>query len=119
MVEDEELKWEHITTAKHNLLNAITAWPEKLKLSLASFYLNLEALGATTANPRALVLYQATARRQWHAALKKDSTMTPFNISHINLELLTCFENQIRDHDYAALDKKASISSNSLKSSPH
>jgi len=104
--EDGELNWEQITAAKHNLLNAVMAWPEKLKFSLVAFYMNLEAAQSSTTNTRALILYQAVTRRLWHAALKGEAT--PFDIGHINLELLATLENQIRDHDYAALERKAS-----------
>jgi hypothetical protein len=73
---------------------------------LAEFYMNLEALKVPGANPRALILYQATARRLWHAALKGNGQ--PFNLAIINNGLLLRLENQIRDHDVEEIKDQVS-----------
>ena len=107
VISDEALTWEQIMTARHNILDAAGVWPEKHRLALAGFYMNLEALKATGSNSRALILYQATARRRWHSTLKGSGTA--FNLSIINETLLLKLENQIRDRDQQEMRKQASV----------
>ena len=59
-IDDEYLRWEQIMTARHKLCDAAAGWPENLRISLAAFYLNLEALRGNGINHRPLILYQAT-----------------------------------------------------------
>ena len=113
VIRDDALTWEQISTAQHNILNAATSWPEKHCVVLAKFFINLEALKATSSNPRALILYQAVSCQQWHAALKGQGQ--PFNLSIINSELLTKLENQIRDLNAQETQNQASKNS----SPPH
>ena len=109
VIQDEALPWEKIMSARHNLLlEAFSAgWPEKIRVALSEFYVNLEALGARGKNPRVLVLYHAIARRRWHAALK--GLGQPFNLSNINGALFTELENQIRESDNEEFRKQASF----------
>ena len=74
---------------------------------LAKFFMNLEALKATGLNSWALILYQATARRHWHASLK--GTGKPFNLATISTGLLMKLENQIRDRDQEEMQKQVSL----------
>ena len=102
VVEDENLSWDQIMIARHNLAVAIDSWPKKLRDSLLSFYLNIEAVrSAGSSNTRALILYHATARRLWHNALQGSGK--GFNITFINGELLADMENKIRDNDQRVL----------------
>ena len=103
---DEALSWEQIMTARHNILSSASMWPEKHRLALAEFFMNLEARKASGAKPRPLILYQATVRRRWHHALK--GVGQPFNIAIINNDLLAKLENEIRDQDHEEMKKQAS-----------
>ena len=107
-VTDEHLSWEQIMTARHTLISTTnrTGWPQKHTLALAEFYIRLEGLKAAGYNPRALILYQAVVRRQWHEALRQEGLA--FNLSLINENLLSKLENQIRDRDQEEILKKAS-----------
>jgi hypothetical protein len=118
-VEDKSLRWEQIMSACHNLCEAAADWPDKFKRSLATFFLNLKALKATGSNPCALILYQATARKTWHQALKGVGKL--FNLSNINQALLTEMENQIRDKDHKDLRIQVSNLTNqaSILFQPH
>lgn len=102
-VEDENLDWSQVCSAKHNILHATANWPQKYKVALASLFTNLEIKHSKGANPRTLVLYQAVVRRQWHAALRGE--VAPFDPGTINSGLIDRLENQIRDHDIAELKK--------------
>jgi hypothetical protein len=101
VISDEALTWDQILTARHNLLDAAAAWPDKHRVALAEFFMNLEALKATGSNVRTLILYQATARRLWHTALKGPGPC--FNLSIINKGLLNQLGDQIRDYDHEEL----------------
>jgi hypothetical protein len=107
-IADENLNWEQITTARHTLIATANrvGWPDKHTFALAGLYINLEALKAAGYNPRALILYHAVVRRQWHEAMKGRGT--PFNLSIVNEKLFGKLENQIRDHDQEELYRKAS-----------
>ena len=115
-IPDEHLTWEQITTARYTLIQTATrvGWPQKHTLALAEFYIRLEGLKAEGYNTRALLLYHAVVRRQWHETMRGQGK--PFNLSIINDGLFTKLENQIRDHDQEELLKKAS---NSCSSSQH
>lgn len=112
---DEHLTWEQIMTARHTLIQTANrvGWPQKHTFALAEFYIKLEGLKADGYNSRALLLYHAVVRRQWHEAMRGRGT--PFNLSIINETLLAKLENQIRDRDQEELLKKAS---GSYQSSP-
>jgi len=107
-VDDEHLSWEQIMTARHNIIATASraGWPDKHVRSLAELYIVLESRGATGSSTRALILYQAVVRRQWHAAMKGRGT--PFNVAKINEELLDRLNNQIRDQDLEETRKQAS-----------
>ena len=107
-ISDEQLTWEQIMTARHNLIDTLTqaAWPQDYIVSLAELYINLEGFKASGHNPRALILYHAVVRKQWHTALKGQSNI--FNVSIINEKLLNKLENQIRDQDQEDLRRQAS-----------
>lgn len=110
-IADEHLSWEQIMTARHTLITTANrvGWPDKYILSLAQFYMNLESLKSDGYNPRALILYHAVVRRQWHDTLKGRGTI--FNVSRINESLYTKLENQLRDRDQEDMLKKASKTS--------
>lgn len=103
---DESLSWEQIMTARHNILEAASKWPDAHRLAMAEFYFNLEALKATGSNARILILYHAVARRQWHTSLKGEDD--PFNIANISQDLLTKLESNLRDRDFDELQRQAS-----------
>ena len=103
-VHDEALSWEQIMTARHNIISSASMWPEKHRVALAEFFMNLEARKAAGSKPRPLILYQATVRRLWHHTLK--GAGQPFNIANINNGLLLKLENEIRDRDQEEILKK-------------
>lgn len=109
VIADEYLTWDQISTARHNILNAAAGWPDKHRIALAEFFMNLESLKATGTNPRYLIAYQAVSRRLWHSALKGPGH--PFNIANINQALMLKLENQIRDADHTDLRGQASNTS--------
>ena len=106
-VVDEYLSWEQIMTAWHTMVNITdrVGWNKKLTLALAQFYINLEGLKSDSYNPRALILYQAVVRKQWHKALKGRGHL--FNLSIINDELYVKLKNQIRDRDLEDFQQQA------------
>jgi len=97
VIPDEALSWEQITIARHNMLKAAASWPDEHRQVLANFFMNLESLSAEGSHPRALILYQATARRRWHGTLK--GLGDRFNLANISKPLLLSLENKIRDAD--------------------
>ena len=105
---DEKLSWDQISTARHNLIEAMVTngWPERLVVALAQLYLNLENLKATGKDPRSLIRYHAVVRRMWHTWLK--SRVGQFNVGLINETLLKGMEDEIRDLDLLDLRKQAS-----------
>ena len=105
---DEHLGWEQIMTARHTFINMVrqAGWAPHLIQAWAEFYIKLEGLKADGRNPRVLILYHATARRQWHQVRRPGAKR--FNLSLINTALLNTLENQIRDHDHEALQRQAS-----------
>ena len=103
---DESLSWDQISTARHNIVAAANAWPEKLKQSLADFFMNLEALVADGYDTRAIVQYQAVSRRRWHEAMLGEHQM--FNISHINMNLLANLKTEMQGLDIKDLQRQAS-----------
>jgi hypothetical protein len=105
VLNDEALSWEQIATARHNLLDAAAGWPEKHRRALAEFFMNLEALKASGSNTRALILYQAAARRRWHGTLK--GLGDRFNLANISKPLLLSIENKIRDQDQEDTQRQA------------
>lgn len=118
-VADEHLTWEQIMTARHTLIQTASrvGWPPKHTFALAGFYIKLESLKAEGYTPRALLLYHAVVRRQWHETMRGRGT--PFNLSIINEALFVKLENQIRDHDQEEILKKASNSRSSPKTPPN
>lgn len=107
VVEDEDLTWSQLLSARHNLIKATTGWPEKHKMAHAYFFVRLEELKAAGLDEKALVLYQAATRKRWHAALKGEGE--PFNISNINFTLLADFQNRVRDDEVKTLAKKVAV----------
>ena len=116
-IPDEHLSWEQVMTARHNLIQTAShvGWPRKHTITLAEFYIKLEGLKANGYNSRALLLYHAIVRRQWHETMRGRGT--PFNLSIINEALFAKLENQIRDRDQEELLKKASNSCPSSQAS--
>ena len=106
VLKDEQLSWDQIATARHKIINTASCWPEKYRMALAKFFMNLEAFKANGTNPRSLILYQAAVRRHWHTALKGSGK--PFNLANINEGLLLKLENQIRDQEHEEMQKQAS-----------
>ena len=106
---DENLTWDQIMTARHNLASAANqaGWPHKHTHAVVELYTNLERLKFEGYNTRALILYQAVARRAWYAALK--GRRERFNISRINERLLTKLEGEIQYRDQLELQRQASI----------
>ena len=113
VIGDEALTWDQITTARHHFITAAAGWPDKHRMAMAEFFMNLESLKASGSCPRTLIAYQATARRRWHATLK--GIGQPFNISNISKPLLLTLQNQIRDHDHQELKQAQNRDREDLK----
>ena len=94
-IPDEQLAWDQITMGRHALLKTArrVGWPDKHIFSLATFYINLEALMSDGYNTQTLILYHAVVRRQWHKTMKGRGT--PFNLSIFNQRLFDTLDNQI------------------------
>ena len=105
---DQSLSWEQIMTARHTMISVAnrTGWSRKLVLALAQFYINLEGKKSGGYNPRALILYHAVVRKQWHEALRGRGSS--FNISIFNDALFIKLENQVRDRDLEDIQRQTS-----------
>lgn len=103
---DQYLSWEQIMTARHTMISVANrvGWARKLTLALAQFYINLEGKKSGGFNPRALILYHAVVRKQWHDALKGRGP--PFNIGIFNETLFIKLENQVRDKDLEEIQRR-------------
>ena len=86
-------------TARHTMISVANrmGWSRKLVLAFVQFYINLEGKKSGGYNPRALILYHAVVRKQWHEALR--GCGSSFNISIFNNALFIKLENQVRDCD--------------------
>ena len=111
VIVDESLSWDQIMTARIHLYAATAGWPKQHRESLAGLFLSLENLRARNSQSpnflQALIRYQATARKRWHATLQ-EGTGT-FDVSIVNTTLLSNIENEVRDKRQDNLDKRASI----------
>ncbi|KAF8878860.1 hypothetical protein BD779DRAFT_1384310, partial [Infundibulicybe gibba] len=67
---DENLPWHVFTEARYGFIKhmGIAKWPAKLYKDLCAFFVRIEShpLHRTDAGKRALLEYQARARRDWH-----------------------------------------------------
>ena len=113
VIGNKALTWDQITTARHHFITAAAGWPDKHRMAMAEFFMNLESLKASGSCPCTLIAYQATARRHWHATLK--GIGQPFNISNISKPLLLTLENRVRDHDHRELKQAQSRDRKKLK----
>ncbi|KAF8878423.1 hypothetical protein BD779DRAFT_1447724, partial [Infundibulicybe gibba] len=88
---DEALPWHVFTESRYGYLKyiGVTRWPEKLYKDMAAFFVRIEThpIHETPAGKRALLEYQARARRDWHDTFRRDGET--FNISAINEELIS------------------------------
>ena len=96
---DESLSWDQIMTARHSFIATANdvGWNHKLIRVLSQFYMKLESSKSAGDDTRALILYHASTRRQWHDALKGRGKS--FNISTFNKELYQKFEKQVLVQD--------------------
>ena len=96
---DECLSWDQIMTARHSFIATTNdvGWNPKLTIALSRFYMKLESSKSAGDDTRALILYHAATRRQWHDALKGRGKS--FNISNFNKELYQKFEKHILVQD--------------------
>lgn len=92
IIPDEKLTFSQMTVAKNLLLSHMSnqGWDYDLTLSLAEFFIKLEAHAKRRipGGEAALLLYQAEVRREWHAALSGPDPNAMFDISFINEERL-------------------------------
>ncbi|KAF8872635.1 hypothetical protein BD779DRAFT_1411891, partial [Infundibulicybe gibba] len=67
---DEALPWHVFTESRYRYLKyiGVARWPEKLYKDMAAFFVRIEThpIHKTPAGKRALLEYQARARRDWH-----------------------------------------------------
>ncbi|KAG2154222.1 uncharacterized protein EDB93DRAFT_1239585 [Suillus bovinus] len=88
-IQDHSLEWRQFDLAKNNFLLYINKlnWPEKHQRALTMFFMNIVAHPSRSEpfGERALLLYTARVRRDWHDLLVLDNA---FDISVFNLLLL-------------------------------
>lgn len=106
VIEDRDLTWAQLDEATHRMLQAMkeNGWDQKRLEVHLSFWM---ALGAhewrhdseDTAK-RALIVYQATARKRWHDTL---GTPHSFNLKYVNEALLNKIRMELmhKAHDWA------------------
>ncbi|KAG0692213.1 hypothetical protein DFH29DRAFT_861058 [Suillus ampliporus] len=88
-IQDHSLEWRQFDLAKNSFLLYINKlnWPEKHQRALTMFFMNIVAHPSWSEpfGERALLLYAARIRRDWHDSLVLDNA---FDISIFNLLLL-------------------------------
>lgn len=98
VIHDAELSFCQLSMAKNCLipLMAKYQWPEKVIKSFVQLFTNLEMhpYRQREHGERALLVYQARVRREWHDQCKLG---TPFNIGGFNEELLQSIYREILD----------------------
>jgi hypothetical protein len=91
-IPDVRLSWNDISIAKTKLLQCMqdAKWPPKFLMSLAGFYVNLDAhaIREEEGGEQAIIQYQAEVRREWIDAVTGNGSQDPFDISIINEERL-------------------------------
>ncbi|KAF8880732.1 hypothetical protein BD779DRAFT_1547673 [Infundibulicybe gibba] len=98
---DEVLPWNVFTDTRQEYLDFLASveWPERLYADMATFFAHIEThrIRKTDAGKRALLEYQAQARRDWHDSIKRNGET--FDLAAINEELLKIIadEQQARD----------------------
>ncbi|KAF8878935.1 hypothetical protein BD779DRAFT_1553147 [Infundibulicybe gibba] len=98
---DEALPWNVFTDTRQEYLDFLASveWPERLYADMAAFFARIEThrIRKTDAGKRALLEYQARARRDWHDSIKRNGET--FDLAAINEELLKIIadEQQARD----------------------
>ena len=102
---DEELSWEEMLDAKTTMLQFMAQsglWPTEHALSLASFFVALEAhpRKQQANGKQVLLLYQSRVRREWFEALKRNEG---FNIELIRDDLLRALAEEVGNR---VLDRK-------------
>ncbi|KAG0694955.1 hypothetical protein DFH29DRAFT_838020, partial [Suillus ampliporus] len=89
VVQDHSLEWRQFDMAKNSFLLHINKlnWPEKHQRAIMMFFMNIVShpQRAEPFGERALLLYAARVRRDWHDSLTLDNA---FDISVFNLSLL-------------------------------
>jgi hypothetical protein len=91
-IPDVRLSWNDVSIAKTKLLQCMqdAKWPPKFLMSLAGFYVNLDAhaIREEEGGEQAIIQYQAEVRREWIDAVTGNGSQDPFDISIINEERL-------------------------------
>ena len=106
VIEDKDLTWPQIDEAMHRILQAMkeNGWDQKRLESHLGFWMALGAHewrhDAEETSRKALIIYQATARRRWHDML---GTAHSFNLKYINEELLSKIRRELthKAHNWA------------------
>ena len=89
VISDEALSWDQIATARHNLVDATAGWPDRHRMVLAEFFMNLESLKATGSNPRALISSPSPSLHR--AKPPRSPTPTATSPLIIRCSVLACF----------------------------
>ena len=97
-IKDMDLTWRQMEMAKNLLLSYMgkLKWPDEYVQSLAGFFINIDmsSMRSRPNGERALLVYQARVRREWHDAIKRSEA---FDISVINQELLRNIKDEVHD----------------------
>ncbi|KAF8809688.1 hypothetical protein BYT27DRAFT_7209973 [Phlegmacium glaucopus] len=98
VIPDNELSFRQMSMAKNNLIQLMTKhqWSEKAINAFAQIFTQLELhpYRQREFGERALIIYQARVRREWHDQLRLGSA---FNIGIINKDLLQSIYKEILD----------------------
>lgn len=118
---DTDLSWPETLLASRLYIQTlhddqVKKWPTILIRQLGQFYMNLQSHPILVdyddgSGERAVVHYQAEARRRWLAALRRESNEPIFDISIINDELLENFRKKLDNADYKAMMVRISLPS--------
>ena len=106
VVKDKDLTWAQVDKATHRMLQAMkeNGWDQKRLESHMGFWMALRAHewrhNSEETSRKALIVYQATARRQWHDTL---GTAHSFNLKYINKDLLSKIQRELahKAHNWA------------------
>ncbi|KAG6846948.1 hypothetical protein H0H93_010928, partial [Arthromyces matolae] len=101
VIKDEDLSWEQLSLASTRLIEWIKkeGWPDAMTEQLQTFFYRLmnheyreEEFGC-----RALVVYQARVRWEWHRLIKRKEEA--FDISEFNPSLLRSIKEKLQDDE--------------------
>ncbi|KDQ18960.1 hypothetical protein BOTBODRAFT_93004, partial [Botryobasidium botryosum FD-172 SS1] len=109
-IPDEQLTWRQFELGHYRLIDLIKQykWPPRNIQMLVTFFSQIQysTRRSLLNGERALLIYQATTRREWHEALDRDEG---FNLDGINEARLAAIFASLRDEEHAKAIAEVSI----------